>query len=329
VKIFSQKSLPQTTRQSTYLRWLFFVLTLFVLGGLVALFILKSVRKDTHLPQEIQKIRQLASTGDKNLADLLEHSMVSIPAGEFPMGSDTGKYDEAPQRLVYLDTFEIDRFEVTNIQYYQFVVENGHKPPDYWRSVHYPYQQADYPVVGVRWSDADAYCRWAEKRLPTEAEWEKACRGTDGRMYPWGDAWHPEWINVDLSAQENPPSIEMGDKAAWEWQWQQLQVIPDAPHDIGIRPIGSYPQGASPYGLMDMGGNVSEWVFDWYNWVDYSAMPDHKPVNLSPHWDHSLRGSAWHDPLKTASAVQWASRCSARNSSHFTADPRTGFRCAR
>ena len=117
--------------------------------------------------------------------------MVYIPAGEFIMGNNGGfPEDEKPQHTVYLDAYYIDKHEVTNKQYKKFVRSTGHRLPFHWIDGNYPPEQGDYPVVGVSFQDAQAYAKWAGKRLPTEAEWEKAARGTDGRIWPWGDEWH-------------------------------------------------------------------------------------------------------------------------------------------
>ena len=132
--------------------------------------------------------------------------MVLVPAGEFIMGSNDGRYDEMPRRSVYLDVFYIDKFEVTNDRYMKFVratnsnmpewmerwsqynIETGRKK-NYYKRLGSALRELSHPVVGVSWNNAVAYCRWAGKRLPTEAEWEKAARGTDGQKYPWGNDW--------------------------------------------------------------------------------------------------------------------------------------------
>jgi iron(II)-dependent oxidoreductase len=179
--------------------------------------------------------------------------MVYIPAGNFLMGStekdgvvgmEVG-LDEMPQHQVYVKGFYIDRYEVTNGQYYAFVVATGGYTPATWDYRQHPSGKVwpldtpppgeeENPVTDVDWYDAEAYCKWAGKRLPTEAEWEKAARGTDGRLWPWGNTFDPAKVNT-LESDKN---------------WSM--------------PVGSYPQGASPYGLYDMIGNAWEWTASWY-----------------------------------------------------------------
>jgi formylglycine-generating enzyme required for sulfatase activity len=208
----------------------------------------------------------LAAAGDEAaLAKALDRSMISIPAGEFIMGSEIGRDDERPAHRVYLDAYELDRYEVTNAQYRRFLLATGARPPRYWTDAAYPTDQADYPVVGVSWDDADAYCRWAGKRLPTEAEWEKACRGTDGRVYPWGQAWEPKRANVDAAGWDFGGATQDGAAATvWDAAWARLALPPGSPGPT-LQPVGSHLDGASPYGVLDMVGNASEWVADWYN----------------------------------------------------------------
>ncbi|MBI3536650.1 MAG: SUMF1/EgtB/PvdO family nonheme iron enzyme, partial [Chloroflexi bacterium] len=178
--------------------------------------------------------------------------MVSIPEGEFLMGSglnDTqGASDEKPQHLVYLDAFMMDKFEVTNALYKKCVDARSCARPSesksYTRSSYYGNPSFDnYPVIYVSWNDADTYCKWLGKRLPTEAEWEKAARGTDGRIYPWGNSFEKNRLN----------SIESGRDDTTE--------------------VGIFPTGASPYGAQDMAGNVWEWVADWYDNKYYFINP--------------------------------------------------------
>jgi sulfatase modifying factor 1 len=276
---------------------------------------------------EVKLLRWLAAAGvETTLAEALDRSVVSIPAGEFLMGSDTGRDDERPPRLVYVDAFELDRYEITNAQYRRFLQITRRESPPYWSGNEYPPGQDDYPVAGVSWPDAEAYCAWAGQRLPTEAEWEKACRGSDGRLYPWGNDW--TWQRANLDASYAACSVEQVEPgySQWDTAWTLLRIGSGVSR---LQPVGSYPEGASPYGIMDLAGNVSEWVADWYNWGGYWDWPARNPQGTQPPWNRSLRGSAWYDPNGSATWAQSQSRCSARNSSHERRDPRMGFRCGR
>jgi sulfatase modifying factor 1 len=303
-------------------KWRALLLLIALLGGYLVIKSLSSLSDYQDVNTEIERVRQLARSGDVvKLADVLDRSVIRIPAGEFLMGSNSGRSDERPQRSIYLDGFEIDRFEVSNAQYQRFLQATGRTAPPYWAGVEYPGGQADYPVVGVSWEDANAYCTWAGKRLPTEAEWEKACRGPDGRIYPWGNTWNSARGNVERSGQSSWP-------LEWEQAWRPLRSASNSSGERQLQPIGSYPDGASPYGVLDMVGNASEWVWDWYNWSNYKDLPAQNPRSLGPPWNHCLRGTPWFDPYGSTSWTQEMSRCSARNSSHETRDPRVGFRCA-
>jgi formylglycine-generating enzyme required for sulfatase activity len=165
--------------------------------------------------------------------------MVTIPAGEFTMGNDQGREEERPAHTVFVDAFEMDLFEVTNEDFAKFVDETGYvteaeKAADgaTWRTRGEGKER--HPVVEVSWSDAVAYCQWLGKRLPTEAEWEKAARGTEGLIYPWGNEWVPSKANTKDSGLR------------------------------GTTVVGSFAESISPYGLFDMAGNVWEWTSDWY-----------------------------------------------------------------
>ncbi len=217
--------------------------------------------------------------------------MVDVPAGWFLMGQDDGPRSNRPQRLVYLDAYAIDRTEVTNAAFAAYVRETGQRPEGWDDTV--VATQGDLPVVAVLWRDADAYCRWAGQRLPTEAEWEKAARGTDGRIYPWGKAWDPARANTAEAGHGGP------------------------------RPVGSLPAGASPYGALDMAGNAAEWVADTFEFDYYSRAPDHNPPGPNRVMDHVLRGGSWAAPAVQAQTFF-------RDSSHSARpNPRVGFRCAR
>jgi len=227
--------------------------------------------------------------------------MVLIPAGDFFMGSNdndaSADGDEKPMRSVYLDEFWIDKFEVTNADLSQFVEATGYQTDAEKEGRSKNWQSAaegkeDHPVVYVSWNDALAYCEWLGKRLPTEAEWEKAARGTDGRIWPWGNDWDENKVN---SKEAGP-----GHTTA----------------------VGSYPDGASPYGCMDMAGNVWEWVTDPYQRDYYQAAPDRNPQGPNQGASRVVRGGSWALPQSLT-----------RSASRFEFIPWVGrddlgFRCA-
>jgi sulfatase modifying factor 1 len=289
-------------------------------------FVLEEVPGGDDLAAEVALIRYLAAKGQEiKLADALERSMAAISAGAFIMGSDVNHDDERPQRLVALDAYRLDRYEVTNAQYQLFLQSSGRDAPPYWEDGRYPPAQADYPVVGVSWDDAEAYCVWAGKRLPTEAEWEKACRGTDGRVYPWGGDWDVRLANVDSTPRR---LVDESTLAIWEEAWTLVHGSASSDRNPRLRPVGSYPASTSPYGVSDLVGNASEWLTDWYNWAGYAELPTENPVGLEPPWNHVIRGSSWYEPYDSAEWLVDRSRCTARNSSHVDVSPRIGFRCA-
>jgi formylglycine-generating enzyme required for sulfatase activity len=162
--------------------------------------------------------------------------MVLVPGGVFTMGSNAGDgliaEDVRPQHQPNVPAFFLDKTEVTNAEYKAFCDATGYPVPPHWRNGNFPQGQENHPVVRVNWYEAGAYAAWKGKRLPTETEWEKAARGTDSRIYPWGPAWSPANL---VHGQEGPSAV------------------------------GSKPAGASPYGALDMAGNVYEWVGDWYD----------------------------------------------------------------
>ncbi|MCS6316629.1 MAG: formylglycine-generating enzyme family protein [Nitrospira sp.] len=266
----------------------------------------------------------------------LVDDMVLIPAGEFLMGATEesgGLPDERPLRLIYLSAFWLDRYEVTNAAYQEFVQATGHQAPansapalTLWeRNVPLPGIER-HPVVNVSWLDAVAFCRWANKRLPTEAEWEKAARGTDGRTYPWGNEWTFEHSNSASYWARH--TVQFADSTEWDAFWVKgvgavISKEKGLKGEILTLPVGSFPGGASPYGALDMAGNAAEWVQDWYNPNHYRTAPLTDPQGPERGAIKAMRGGSW---LKPAISLRTTDR------DWGTMDSRpsgTGFRCAR
>jgi len=177
----------------------------------------------------------LRSTDQKIITSRVTGQMILIPAGTFVMGDDRFKKAVRPRHEMYLDAFYIDAYDVTNAHYKMFVDTTGRRPlPSHWQSGSYPVSKENHPVTFVSWFDANDYCHWIGKRLSSEAEWEKAARGTDGRIYPWGNELDKTKANV--------PYLKIGDTT----------------------PVDRFEQGKSPYGVYDMAGNVFQWTADWF-----------------------------------------------------------------
>lgn len=262
--------------------------------------------------------------------------MALIPAGEYRMGTADGSdglADEHPERLVFLHAFFLDRFEVTNQDYADFVQSTGHRPPannnpasTIWDDVMYPHAIAKHPVVNVSWDDAVAYCRWSGKRLPTEAEWEKAARGIDGRRYPWGNDW--SWRKANSASYWAGQTIEFQSGADWEAFWvkgdgARLVKEKGIKGEVLTLPVGSFPDGTSPYGIQDLAGNAAEWVQDWYDPNYYRSAPLSDPSGPERGAIKSMRGGSW---LKPAVSL----RTSDRDWGLMDSRPSgTGFRCAK
>ena len=241
--------------------------------------------------------RQTEVIGTCEIAQPPLTKLLVVPAGDFIQGCNTAldrdcRLDEKPARTVYLDTFEIDETEVTQAQYYACVFVGACRAPVCWD----PCNRGNHPVGCVNHDDAAAYCAWVSKRLPTEAEWEKAARGTDGLLYPWG--------NTALACNRGN--------------------IAGCKEKNDTVPVGSYPDGASPYGVLDMVGNVVEFVADFYD-ADYygSGPPDINPKGPESGTDFVGRGgSAWSLPT-----YQRASGRDNYENGYFKWG--LGFRCAR
>jgi formylglycine-generating enzyme required for sulfatase activity len=221
--------------------------------------------------------------------------MVEVSAGVFVMGSDSGDPEDAPAHQVDLPAFEIDRFEVTNDDFAAFVEATGYETDaerdgkKNWRDS-YGEGKENHPVVRVTWNDAAAYCAWLDKRLPSEAEWEKAARGAEEYRFPWGNEWDPASANTVASGLR------------------------------GTTAVGSYGAGASPYGVEDMAGNVWEWTADWYQPYPGNAVND-------PYYGEKCRvtrGGGWFDG--ESQAVTYSRNCADPDK---TAIDELGFRCVR
>jgi formylglycine-generating enzyme required for sulfatase activity len=214
--------------------------------------------------------------------------MVHVPAGEFLMGSKEGDPDaydnEHPQHTVYVSEFWIDKTEVTNEQYGHCVAAGVCQAlSDYVCQASADadnvvlFNVADQPVVGVSWYDAQTYCEWVRKRLPTEAEWEKAARGTDGRKYPWGNSFDDCKVNF-CDAANCAFNHRYGGNDGYQC----------------TAPVGSYPEGASPHHALDMAGNVEEWCQDWYDADYYASSPQRDPQGPSSGNRRVTRGGSWY-----------------------------------
>ncbi len=212
-----------------------------------------------------------------------------IPAGRFIMGSpdNEGDDDEHPQHTVQLDAYYIYTLEVTNEQFSRFIAATGYDAEGEWEFYAKPGRE-QHPVVNVTWNDARAYCTWVGGRLPTEAQWEKAARGEKGFRYPWGDEWKDNLCN-------------------WR-QGPRRPLMADIEGTRGTLPGGSFPEGKSPFGMMDMAGNVSEWCADYYDENYYKTGPQIDPPGPAEGEDRVFRGGSWevadYDMMRCADRVR-------------------------
>jgi len=218
---------------------------------------------------------------------------VLIPAGSFVMGDN----ETSPRREIFVDAFYMDKFEITVGRYAKFLEATGHvRPPEEWETVKIQ-SDGELPVVGVDWGDAASYCQWAGKRLPTDAEWEKAARGANERKYPWGNETPtPERARYGRP-YENP-------------------VYKD-----GVARVGSYPKGMRPFGVFDLSGNVTEWVADWFS-ESFPINEARNPKGPESGTGRVLRGGGWYDPAERISAARRMYASSSNRADDI------GFRCA-
>jgi formylglycine-generating enzyme required for sulfatase activity len=245
-----------------------------------------------------ERIQQERYRSREKTASIQSHegSMAVVPAGEFIMGSSMGEADEQPVHWVYVGTFFMDTYQVSVSQYASFLDATSQEAPPDW-SIMNRSQHQKRPIANVDWPEAKAYCTWAGKRLPTEAEWEKAARGTDGRTYPWGNE-HPTKFFANVSRDN----------------WNNHSAL---------TPVGTFEEGKSPYGIYDMAGNVWEWVNDWYDPDYYKTSPSKNPTGPSTGESKVIRGGSWGsgpDALRAANREIHSPSIRGLG---------TGFRCAK
>ncbi|MET0621857.1 MAG: SUMF1/EgtB/PvdO family nonheme iron enzyme [Pyrinomonadaceae bacterium] len=220
--------------------------------------------------------------------------MVYVPGGTFIMGQDEGDEYERPAHRETVGEFFIDRFEVTCDEYQRFVDAKNHRPPPGWKQGKYPAGSALLPVTGVSWGDANAYAEWIGKRLPTEKEWEFAARGTDRRLYPWGNEWRPEALNA----------LDGG-----------LDRVVE---------VGLHPEGASPFGAFDMVGNAWEWTEDSIRAYPNGSIREDTLPDDQRERQKVIRGGCYMSDARRATATY------RRGWPEQGADySQTGFRCAK
>lgn len=238
-------------------------------------------------PQEISPDQENSQPFGEKFVDEKGIPMRTVPAGEFLMGSEDGNFDEKPVHRVYLDAYAMDQYEVTNARYRDCITAGACKPP-----IGGPdkVERDNYPVVNLYWDDAQKYCAWRGARLPSEAEWEKAARGENGRSYPWGEGIDKTFANFDTT---------------------------------GSAPVGSYPKGRSIYGIDDLTGNVFEWVNDLYSDGYYRNSPASNPPGPESGRYRVVRGGSWYFPSFGIRSA-YRSYVAPSKTNHLI-----GFRCAR
>jgi len=287
-------------------------------------------------------------------AKIIPGEMINIPAGEFIMGNNQGSWEEKPEHKVFLPDYQIGKYEVTRGEYQKFIDAGGYNNPDYWSTEGWVWKEGDvivyaemygnvsfgkrndcaikrnapehwapeqewfghgyghprfdqtdlHPVIGETYYEAEAYCKWAGGRLPTEAEYEKAARwtGTHSNIWPWGDTWDPEKSNNGEDHNPVGGGFEVNQST----------------------PVGSYPEGASPYGCMDMVGNAWEWCADWAKSHPGSETPyDHSGLY------HNVKGGCWDDVQSSCTERSWYLPPSSAGVKFPSDSDLAGFRMAR
>jgi len=243
------------------LRWAFFLLAL-VFAGLPIGGIILDILRPSQI--EVEESSSKKVVDPSIIAAAQKEDMVRIPAGLFLRGYNEGGFDEKPERQIMLDEYWIDRFEVTYGNYLAFVSATGHRKPISRYVKHFEKLSAPMqPAVYVSWDDADEYCRYRRARLPTEAEWEKAARGPNGFLWPWGNEDKQGWANTG-----NADPVEF------------------------TAPVGSFSQDRSPFGIYDMDGNAMEWVADWYQEDSYKDTQPN-PMGPATGFYRVIRGASW------------------------------------
>lgn len=228
---------------------------------------------------EITSTATIIPTLSPEITDSKGAEMVLISAGTFKMGCNEGVACEGPAHVVNLDGYYIDKFEVTNAQYYKCELAQQCEQPKNTRNYDNP-SFSDHPVVFVDWNMAANFCEWRGARLPTEAEWEKTARGTDLYDYPWGNRFDGNLLNFcDINCTRSGANRSYND------------------HHDETAPVGTYEGGKSPYGVYDMAGNIQEWVADWYSKDYYANSPDKNPTGPGSGTYRVLRGGSWISDL--------------------------------
>lgn len=253
------------------------------------------------IPTILALVVLIAGTGSSVIAAdrfSADKDVVLIPGGEFTMGSY--QHGDEMKHQVVLDAYWIDKYEASNARYKDFVTATRHPAPAYWDNP--KLNQPNQPVVGVSWIDANAFCKWEGKRLPTEAEWERAATGPEGdKAYPWGNALDPRKANYGMKNDRTMP-------------------------------VDSYPQGASGFGVYNMAGNVFEWVADWYEPAYYKDSPKLNPQGPKQGYNFGNQGQ-----VRVLRGGSWLAPASSQHASHrFWNRPENnsygvglGFRCAK